>query len=155
MFTDYISISSQPKFHCRINVVLTLWINVETTLIRRSKWKKIQRRIFNAAQRWYNAVTRKWYNVEITLHNVETTFCNVVLTFLEPSVKVSIESSWASDDYGFVTRSMVLILLSEKILLLIKNTTNKKWKIFLTVVQIVIHNVGNNGDIHRILKYCI
>ena len=86
------------------------------------------------------------------MHNVETTFCNVVLTFLEPSVKVSIESSWASDDYGFVTRSMVLILLSEKILLLIKNTTNKKWKIFLTVVQIVIHNVGNNGDIHRILK---
>ena len=38
-------------------------------------------------------------------------------------------------------------------LLYINNsTTNKMSKIFLTVVHIVIHNSGNNGDIHRSLK---
>ena len=31
----------------------------------------------------------------------------------------------------------------------------KYQKNFLTVVHIVIHNGGNNGDIHRSLKYCI
>ena len=41
-------------------------------------------------------------------------------------------------------------------LLYINNsTTNKMSQIFLTVVHIVIHNGGNNGDIHRSLKYCI
>ena len=38
-------------------------------------------------------------------------------------------------------------------LLYINNsTTNKMSKIFLTVVHIVIHNVGNSGDMHRSLK---
>ena len=41
-------------------------------------------------------------------------------------------------------------------LLYINNaTTNEKSKIFQTVVHIVIHSGGNNGDIHRSLKYCI
>ena len=41
-------------------------------------------------------------------------------------------------------------------LLYINNrTTNEISKNFLTVVHIVIHNVGNNGDIHRSLKCCI
>ena len=41
-------------------------------------------------------------------------------------------------------------------LLYINNsTTNEISKIVLTVVHIVIHNCGNNGDIHRSLKYCI
>ena len=41
-------------------------------------------------------------------------------------------------------------------LLYINNsTTNKMLKIFLNVVHIVIHNGGNNGDIHRSLKYYI
>ena len=35
------------------------------------------------------------------------------------------------------------------------STTNKMSKNFLTVVHIVIHNGGNNGDIHRSLEYCI
>ena len=40
-------------------------------------------------------------------------------------------------------------------LLYINNsTTNEISKIFLTVVHIVIHNGGNNSDIHRSLKYC-
>ena len=38
-------------------------------------------------------------------------------------------------------------------LLYINNsTTNEISKVFLTVVHMVIHNVGNNGDIHRSLK---
>ena len=38
-------------------------------------------------------------------------------------------------------------------LLYINNsTTNEISKIFLTVVHIVVHNVGNNGDVHRSLK---
>ena len=41
-------------------------------------------------------------------------------------------------------------------LLYIKDsTTNKISKSFLTVVHIIIHNVGSNGDIHRSLKCCI
>ena len=41
-------------------------------------------------------------------------------------------------------------------LLYINNsTTYEISKNFLTVVHIVIHNCGNNGDIHRSLKYCI
>ena len=35
------------------------------------------------------------------------------------------------------------------------STTNEISKKFLTVVHIVIHNSGNNGDIHRNLRYCI
>ena len=41
-------------------------------------------------------------------------------------------------------------------LLYINNsTTDKTSKHFLSVVHIVIHNGGNNGDIYRSLKYCI
>ena len=41
-------------------------------------------------------------------------------------------------------------------LLYINNSaTNKVLKSFLTVVHIVIHNGGNDFDIHRSLKYCI
>ena len=60
---------AQPTFQRRINVVSTLWINVEITLIRRWKWNKIRSRIFNVAQRWYNVGTdvetrlkQRWYN---------------------------------------------------------------------------------------------
>ena len=45
----------------------------------------------------------------------------------------------------------------ENIFLLYINdsTTNEISNIFLTMAHIVIHNVGNNGDIHRSLKCCI
>ena len=56
-------LSSHSTFQRRINVVSTLWINVERTLIRRWKWNKIRRRIFNVAQRWYNVSARCWSNV--------------------------------------------------------------------------------------------
>ena len=55
-----------------VKVVSTLWMNVEIMLIRRWKWNKIRRRIFNVAQRWYNVSVRRWNNVETTLHNVGT-----------------------------------------------------------------------------------
>ena len=35
------------------------------------------------------------------------------------------------------------------------STTNEISKNILTVVRIVKHNAGTNGDIHRNLKYCI
>ena len=61
-----------------INIVSTLWINVEITLIQRWKWNKMRRRIFNVAQRWYNVSSvRPWNNVKTTLHNVKTTLHNV------------------------------------------------------------------------------
>ena len=45
----------------------------------------------------------------------------------------------------------------ENIFLLYINNwaTNEISKNFLTVVHILIHNVGNNDDIHRSLKCCI
>ena len=73
----------QPTFQPWVNVVSTLWINVEITLIRRWKWNKIRRRIFNVAQRWYNVSARRWNNVETTLHNVETTLHNVGTTLIQ------------------------------------------------------------------------
>ena len=46
--------------------------------------------------------------------------------------------------------------MKKHFLLYINNAaTNKMSKKFLTVVYIVIHNGGNNGDIHRSLKYYI
>ena len=58
----------RPTFQRRINVVSTLWVNVEITLIRRWKWNKIRRRIFNVVQRWYNVAWNNgaWNNVDTT-----------------------------------------------------------------------------------------
>ena len=58
---------TQPTFQRWINVVSTLWINVEKTLIWRWKWNKIRRRIFHVAQRWYNVSARRWNNAGTTL----------------------------------------------------------------------------------------
>ena len=78
---------TQPAFQRWINVVSTLWINVEITLNRRWKWNKIQPRIFNVVQRWYNVSIRRWNNIKTTLHNVETTLVqrcfNLVLTLVK------------------------------------------------------------------------
>ena len=66
-------------FHVRS----TLWVNVEITLIRRWKWNKIRRRIFNVEQSLYNVSARRWSNVETTLHSIDTLYqrCfNVVST---------------------------------------------------------------------------
>ena len=35
------------------------------------------------------------------------------------------------------------------------STANEISNIFQTVVHIVIHSGGNNGDVHRSWKYCI
>ena len=58
---------TQPTFKRRINIVLMLWIYVEIALIRRWKWNKIRRRIFNVALHWYNVGVRCWNNVDTTL----------------------------------------------------------------------------------------
>ena len=79
----FASIRIQPTFQSRINVVWTLSITVEITLVRRWKGNKIRRRIFNVAQRWYNVSARRWNNVEITLHNIETMLCNIGTTLMQ------------------------------------------------------------------------
>ena len=79
----FASIRTQPTFQSRINVVWTLSITVEITLVRRCKWNKIRRRIFNVAQRCYNVSAWRWNNVEITLHNIETMLYNVGTTLIQ------------------------------------------------------------------------
>ena len=58
-------------------------------------------------------------NVETTLHNVETTLHNVDTTLIQSFFNLAttesyIESNRAGDDYGFVKRPIVFILLNEK-----------------------------------------
>ena len=94
---------AQPTFRRRINVVSTLWINVEIPLIPRWKWNKIRRRFLNVAQRWYNVGVRRWnnvvqrqINVVSTSHNVVSTliitlyqrFFNVASTLFKPTIQV-------------------------------------------------------------------
>ena len=79
----FASIRTQPTFQSRINVVWTLSITVEITLVRRCKCNKIRRRIFNVAQRCYNVSAWRWNNVEITLHNIETMLYNVGTTLIQ------------------------------------------------------------------------
>ena len=76
VFSSFNSIIVQPSQHFNvgstlfqrwINVVWTLWINIGITFIRRWKWNKIRRRIFNVAHCWYNVGVRHWNNVETTL----------------------------------------------------------------------------------------
>ena len=71
-----------PSQH--FNVGSTLWINVEITLIRRWKWNKIRRRIFNVAQRWYNFGVWRWNNVETMLIQL---YLDVVSTWSQLWVK--------------------------------------------------------------------
>ena len=65
--------TTQPTFQRPINVVATLWITVEITLIRRWKWNKIRSRIFNVAQHWYNVGVQRRNNVKSTLDNLYAT----------------------------------------------------------------------------------
>ena len=78
-FYWYSSDHTQPTFQRRINVVSTLWINVEITLIRRWKWNKIRRRIFNVAQHWYNVAVRRWNNVDTTLSQLCSNLASTIV----------------------------------------------------------------------------
>ena len=71
--TEILKDITQAIFQRRINVVLTLWINVETTLIRRWNWNKTRRWFINVVQRLYNVGLRRWNNFKTMFHNVETT----------------------------------------------------------------------------------
>ena len=54
---------TKTTFQCQINIVSTLWITVEITLIRHWKWNKIRSRFFNVAQHWYNVGVQECNNV--------------------------------------------------------------------------------------------
>ena len=79
----YLSICSLANIStlepCFFNVVDQGWNNV-----RRWKWNKITRRIFNVAQRWYNVSARRWNSLETMLHNIQTTFHNLGITLIQP-----------------------------------------------------------------------
>ena len=141
------SIKSKPTFQRWINVVSTLWIHVEIMLIRRWKWNKIRRRIFNVAQRWDNISARRWNNVEATLHNAGTTLIqrcfNLVLVkaILNPIGLVMIVDCEIVE-YMLNTWIAFILLMRKHFLLNINHsTTNEISKKFPRVVHIVIHNV--------------
>ena len=58
-----------PTFQPQINVVSTLCITVQITLIRRWKWNKIRSPNLNFAQYWYNVSVQRWSKVKSKLHN--------------------------------------------------------------------------------------
>ena len=137
----YLILISQPIFQRRINV--------EITLIRRWKWNKIWRRIFNVAQRWYNVSARRWNNVKTTLHNVGTTLIqrcfNLASTLVKPILNpiglvmivdcvIVIHVKYMNSFYSAIWESIFLLYINNW-------TTNEISKNFLTVVHIVIHNV--------------
>ena len=131
-FVSYTSGSKyaiRPTFQRLINVIWTLWINVEITLIRRWIWNKIRGRIFNVAQRWYNVSARRWNNVETTLHNVGTTLIQRCFNLASTLVKAIL------NPIGLV------MIVDREIVEYMLNT----WIIFILL----------NGDIHRRLKCCI
>ena len=107
----------------------TTLIQLQCPMLRQSR--------SNVAQRWYNVVS--------------TLFQRSLL------YKAISDPIGPSNDYGFLNRWIVFILLNEEIFLLYINnsTTNKILKFFLTAVHIVIHKSGNNFDKHRSLKYFI
>ena len=116
--------SSQPRFQRQINDFSTLWINVETMLIRLRKWNNIRRRFFNVAQRWYNVRPRHWNNVKTTLRKVETTSKQRCTTLIQRCISVVLtcpQRFWnyietiRAIDYGFINRLIIFILLSETI----------------------------------------
>ena len=69
-------LSSQPTFQRRINANTRLCMNVEITLIRRWKWKAIQRHIFNVGKLWYNSISMLLNVVSMLLWH----YLNVALT---------------------------------------------------------------------------
>ena len=148
--------ANSDKSHDFVDFVSTLWITVEITLVRRWKWNKIRRRIFNVAQRWYNVSARRWNNVETTL--IQRCF-NLVSTLVKPILNpiglvmivdcvIVIHVKYMNSFYSAKWERIFLQYINNW-------TTNEISKIFLTVVHIIIHNVGNNGDIHRSFKCCI
>ena len=143
-----ISTSDQLCF----NVVDQRWNNVDPTL-------KMKQNPTSDFQRCTTLIQRQCPTLKQRRNNVTQRRNSVDTMLFQPSVDVSesyIESNRASDDYGFANRWIVFILLNEETFLLYINnsTTNEISKHFLTVIHIVTHNDGNNGDIQRRLKYC-
>ena len=148
--------ANSDKSHDFVDFVSTLWITVEITLVRRWKWNKIRRRIFNVAQRWYNVSARRWNNVETALiqrcFNLPSTLVKPVLNpiglMMIVDCVIVIHVKYMNSFHSAKWERIFLQCINNW-------TTNEISKIFLTVVHIIIHNVGNNGDIHRSFKCCI
>ena len=122
-----------PTSQRRINLVSTLWITIQITVIRCWKWNnKIQSRIFNVSQHRYNVGVQHWNNVKSALHNVNGTVfqrctmfqrCfNVDMTLSQrcfnlafTSVKAISKPIWQMKKYGFSERLISFILLNGKI----------------------------------------
>ena len=101
----------QTIFQRRINVVTTLWINVEITLIQHRKWNKVRRRFISVAQRWYNVGLRRWINVKTTLY--QRCF-NVASMFLKLNQNQSGYWLWTSKFLNFNSRTSKKSLKSLK-----------------------------------------
>ena len=82
LYIELLTEQFQSTIHIFNSYIHTFLVLV-LTLIRRWKWKKIWRRIFNVPQRWYNVSARSWNNAKTTLHNVKTTFYNVGSTLIQ------------------------------------------------------------------------
>ena len=74
----------QSTLQRRIKVVSTSWINVEITLICRSKWNKFRGRIFSLAKLWYNVgVRRRCYYIETTLRSIDAMVYQLCTTLFQ------------------------------------------------------------------------
>ena len=113
----------QPAFQCQINIVLTLWMAVEITLIQRWKWNKIWSWIFNVAQHWYNVSVQHRNNIKSNLQYIDAMlhkvismlfqcWCDIISTLFQHGLNVSskhTESNLASEKYGFAERLISFI----------------------------------------------
>ena len=150
-----ISTSDQRCF----NIVDQSWNNVDPTLkMKQNPTSDFQRctmliqRQCPTLKQCRNNVTQRWYNVDTTLLNLTLTLVKPILNPIGPVTIVDcvivIHVKYMNSCYSAKSESIFLLYINNW-------TTNKISKIFLIVVDVVIHNVGNNGDIHRSWKCCM
>ena len=143
----------------------------EYSSINSSEGSTVPANISMSDQLCFNVVDqRRWNNVETTLHNVETTLHNVGTMLIQRSFNLAstlvkpilnpiglvmivdcvivIHVKYMNSFYSAIWESIFLLYISNW-------TTNEISKNFVIVVHIIMHNVGNNGDMHRSLKCCI
>ena len=100
----------QPIFQHRINIVSTFWINVE---MKQNPTSDFQRCI-TLIQPQYPTLNQHQNNVVQRRYNVVSTLFKRSLNARENYI----ESNRTSDDYGFINRLIIFILLNDKIFLL-------------------------------------
>ena len=107
----------------------------------------IQRQCSTLKQR-RNNVTQRWNNVARSVDARLKPILNPIGLVMIVDCVIVIHVKYMNSFYSAIWESIFLLYINNW-------TTNEISKNFLTVVHIVIHNVGNNGDIHRSLKCCI